>query len=285
MKASTQLRRKLTLTALTFLIAFLAMTTATFAWYIYNASARTTRVKMVAGSSLSLQISTHPTEGFSSTAVMEKFNGVLTPVSTDKISNGFQKATEFIEITQGQQNRWVTNLFGAGTEAADYYKTTLYLRTDAPSLDLYMAGIGFEDADPQRPISTAMRLGLVIGGKEFVFAVNPDPDPNRGDNADRNPSDDHVLDSRYTDGTTIPFPNLLDEDNFCNYVSETGETSLKPDSTKLCTITNNGADGYGTAVPVDIYLWLEGCDRDCTQNLVGQTLRNLALSFAGMEGA
>ena len=35
---------------------------------------------------------------------------------------------------------------------------------------------------------------------------------------------------------------------------------------------------------LDIYLWLEGCDEDCTLNLAGQTMRNLALSFAGLSG-
>ena len=33
---------------------------------------------------------------------------------------------------------------------------------------------------------------------------------------------------------------------------------------------------------IDLYIWLEGCDEDCTANLANQTLRNLAVSFAGV---
>ena len=38
----------------------------------------------------------------------------------------------------------------------------------------------------------------------------------------------------------------------------------------------------GRSVEVEVYIWLEGCDEDCTGNLSGTTLQNLALSFAGI---
>ena len=34
---------------------------------------------------------------------------------------------------------------------------------------------------------------------------------------------------------------------------------------------------------IDLYIWLEGCDEDCTGNLSSQTLKNLAVSFAGIS--
>ena len=45
-----------------------------------------------------------------------------------------------------------------------------------------------------------------------------------------------------------------------------------------------GKGAFGTPMKVDVYLWLEGCDRDCTLNLGGQTMELLALKFAGMPG-
>ena len=34
-------------------------------------------------------------------------------------------------------------------------------------------------------------------------------------------------------------------------------------------------------VRVDVYVWLEGCDPDCTNNLAATSLQSLALRFAG----
>ncbi|MEE0301371.1 MAG: hypothetical protein UD162_06605 [Blautia sp.] len=58
---------------------------------------------------------------------------------------------------------------------------------------------------------------------------------------------------------------------------------MKDSSLKLCTITGAGDGAVGTPVEIEIYIWLEGCDEDCTANLCSQTLRNLAVSFAGVN--
>lgn len=288
MKASTHLRQKLVLAALAVTAALLAMTAATFAWYVYNTSARTTQVKMVAGSSITLQISSSPEGPYSSSAVMQSFTGQLTPVSTDKISGGFQKVQGFTSETNAltQKDRLVASFFLPGTEAVDYYKTSLYLKTNTDHLDIYLSNVGFEDDSDQHPISTAMRLGIVAEGQESIFAINTDHNPNADDNAAREPQGGFVLDSSRTDGTTLSFTPYT-KDNFCVYSQEDGTVSLPQSAVRLCTVSGDGQGGYGEPVKLDIYLWLEGCDEDCTMNLVGQTMKNLALSFAGSarEGA
>ena len=60
--------------------------------------------------------------------------------------------------------------------------------------------------------------------------------------------------------------------------------SLKGNSRALFTLKGGENGGYGQPVEVEVYLWLEGCDLDCTWNLMGQTLKNLTLSFAGYAG-
>ena len=49
MNESKKLRRSLIIAALALFVALLSVTAATFAWYVYNTSARTTEVKMSAG--------------------------------------------------------------------------------------------------------------------------------------------------------------------------------------------------------------------------------------------
>ena len=47
LNSSKQLKRRLALAALAVAAVLLSITTATFAWYIFNTSARTTEVKML----------------------------------------------------------------------------------------------------------------------------------------------------------------------------------------------------------------------------------------------
>lgn len=276
MKHSTYLRRSLAVTACAFLAALLALSSATFAWYVYNTSARTTQVKMVAGSSVSLQISSALEGPYSSSAVLETFTGTLTPVSTDRVAGGFQKVDTF----ETQSQRIVASTFLPGSETQDYYKTNLYLKTNGQELDIYLSNIGFEDGDSQNPISTAMRLAIVAEGTETIFAINTDPNPNADDNAAKEPEGGYVLDSSKTDGSTLPFTPRTSA-NFCQYDRDTGAITVTEQSVRLCTVSGDGQGGYGEAVKLEVYLWLEGCDEDCTLNLVGQNLNNLALSFAG----
>ena len=282
MKSSTRLWRSLMLAALAVFAALFSVTAATYAWYIYNTAARVTRVEMAAGSSVSLQISTAENGPYGSSTVMEDFHGELVPVSTDLISGGFQRVEEFGEAWSDASDRYriVAKYFGAGTEMVHYYKTSLYLRTTGENVKIYLSDIGYKDANPQNPLSTAMRLGLVAQGKEYIFAINTEPNPNADDNAAKEPEGGYVLRHDATDGSTVPFTPYSSR-NFVDYDSQTGKVTVPQDAVPLCTITGSETGGYGKPVKVDIYLWLEGCDEDCTLNLAGQTMTNLALSFAG----
>lgn len=287
MNASKQLKRRLALAALAVAAVLLSITTATFAWYIFNTSARTTEVKMSAGSSVSLQIASkadYDEKGeaaFGSATQMEPMEHGLIGVSTDKIAGGFQAVVGFRGEWQPDGTyRSIARYFQEATDMKEYYKTTLLLRTTAQSLDVYLADIGSTDR-PGQYLSTAMRLGLVVDGQEYIFELNPENNPNRiGDNGSEQATGDYVLDSTKTDGTVVPF-TPLNEDALCNYDPSTGAASRKEGSVKLCTLTGPGGQ-YSDPVSVDVYLWLEGCDEDCTVDLAGQTMELVSLIFAGM---
>ncbi|MDD4850950.1 MAG: hypothetical protein PHO10_09680 [Gemmiger sp.] len=173
------LRRRFLLALAALATAFVAMAAATFAWYIYNTSAHTTRVHMAAGTSVALYISNRADGPFSSAAVLDAFAGRLNPVSTNRIQGGFQKVYGYTNVTENQG--LLANLF-TKSEDADYYKTTVYLKTDGPDLQVYLADLGkpfFEDSDPANPISTAIRVGFVdtTTGQEYIFAINPAKNP------------------------------------------------------------------------------------------------------------
>ena len=295
MNESKKLRRSLMIAALAMLAALLSVSAATFAWYIYHTSVRTTEVKMSAGSSISLQISNALDGPYSSATQMEEFKETLVPVSTDSILGGFQRVDTFETIQENDRYRLIVKSFRPSDEV-EYYKTSLYLRTSSMDLDIYLSKVGVEDDNERNPVSTAARLGLVIEGEdgktqEFIYELNPEINPAVDssqteypiDNGMKDPSGRSVLKHDKTDGTTVDFAPLTKE-NMCEYHEDSDTFELKETSTRICTISGDGNGNYGTPQKVDVYLWLEGCDRDCTLNLAGQTMELLALKFAGMPG-
>lgn len=277
-----KLKSRFTSGALALLIALLAVISATYAWYVYNTGRHTTKVRMAAGAGVNLQISNSYDGTYGSAAVLDSFSGSLNPVSTDRISGGFQKVLGFTNGTENQSNL-VASLFGKG-DYTDYYKTSLFLRTNGDPTDIYIADIGFEDSDPDNPISSAIRAGFAVHTTgnlqpEYIFAISDKKNPQADYNTARGKEGD-VLDSTKTDGSTVAFTPYT-SDAYCNYDQNTGEVTLKPNSLKLCTISGNNGSA-GEPVQIDLYIWLEGCDEDCTGNLSSQTLKNLSVSFAGV---
>lgn len=280
------LRRRLTISILVVIITLCAVVSATYAWYIYNTSRHTTDVRMAAGAGANLQISNSYSGEYGSAAVLESFKGQLEPVSTNKVTAGFQKATSFI-VGQGGP----ADLLAAGfddSEARDYYHTSMYLRTNGNDTDIYLADIGFEDSDEKVPISSAIRVGLVVHepgqnmpvSSEYIFAISDKKNPEARYNTVTG-KEGYVLDGVKKDGTTMPFSPYT-SDAYCIYDKNTGAVTLKKASEKLCTITGDGHGKPGTPVQIEVYIWLEGCDEDCTVNLCGETLKKLAVSFAGI---
>lgn len=177
------LKNRLTTGTVALLIALLAVVSATYAWYVYNTGRHTTKVRMAAGAGVNLQISNSYSGTYGSAAVLDSFTGRLNPVSTNRISGGFQKVIGFTNGTENQSNL-VASLFGRG-DYTDYYKTSLFLRTNGNPTDIYIADIGFEDSDSKNPISSAIRAGFVVhrigrsqpADAEYIFAISDKKNP------------------------------------------------------------------------------------------------------------
>ena len=158
--SAKQLKNRLTSSMIAIFLLLFASLAATYAWYIYNTNRHTTNVKMAAGTGGNLQISNTYDGDYSSATVLAKFPGQLVPVSTNRISGGFQKVTLFKNGGEGQAPL-VTDTFTGG-QTSDYYHTKLFLRTTGGTTDIYLSDIGFEDSDEENPISSAIRVGLVV---------------------------------------------------------------------------------------------------------------------------
>ena len=289
MTLSKQLKHRFVLAVIVLLISFFSLVTVTFAWYVYQTGARTSDIHMAVGTGSSLQISNRYDGEYSYTALMDKFTGTLNPVSTNRITGGFQKVYGFTDGSENQP-RLIASIFGA-SDTNDYYKTTLFLRLSGGKQKVYVADISYEDGDKSRPISTAIRIGFVIHEpglnqavhSEYIFAINTADNPEAEYNTATG-EEGYVLDCTKTDGTTVPMTNLYTEDNYCRYDKLTGETILQEGSVPLLELSGGEQGSFGEPVQVDVYIWLEGCDKDCTNNLCAAMLKNIALSFASKAG-
>lgn len=157
MSDARSLRKQFNRMLATLLVALAAAGAVTYAWYIYNANRHITDVKMAAGTGVTFLISNEYDGEYKTNAGLS-FAGLLDPVSTDNVLNGFQKVTGFTGGTT--QDSLFASMFGAA-EHSDYYKTSLYLATNSVATDVYLSGIDFTEQDPANPISTALRVGLV----------------------------------------------------------------------------------------------------------------------------
>ncbi len=292
MNQSKKLRKTYFAALIALLLALVTMATATFAWYIYNTSAHTTKVHMAAGTSVYLEISNEYDGLYSTSTILESFTGRLIPVSSDVIVDAtgkvcFQQCREY-DISSTDQKTLIAKLFGEAPATA-YYVTPLFLRVSGEgNYDIYVSAIDYTDDDETHPLSSATRVGLVIRepgynqsvAGEYVFAINPE-----GSNPDAlyntiTGREGYVLDHRYVDGTTVPFTPYTPA-NFADYDQATGEVTLREASQKIMTL-----EGDGASVQVDLYIWMEGCDKDCTNSLGGRTLKDVSISFAAVtEGS
>lgn len=181
MSDARSLRKQFNRMLATLLVALAAAGAVTYAWYIYNANRHITDVKMAAGTGVTFLISNEYDGEYKTNAGLS-FTGLLDPVSTDNVLNGFQKVTGFTGGTT--QDSLFANMFGAA-EHSDYYKTSLYLATNSAATDVYLSGIDFTEQDPANPISTALRVGLVTYASgqgdtvtgQYVFEVSGEHNP------------------------------------------------------------------------------------------------------------
>ncbi len=262
------------------LVAVLAITASTFAWYFYNINGHTTKVRMAAGSGTSIQIANAIDGPYASSVQMDDFNDYLNPVSTDQIRNGFQKVTGFED---DGENIWAR--YFSTADHVDYCIRTLYLKANASEdVDVYVSDITGVNRDDSNPLSSAIRVGFAVYdgdeiGNEFIFAIDDQENPqghfNTYTDLDYENNTDIVLDSTKQDGSTVYF-KPYDAGSYVSYDEDLGTVTLKQNSQVICTLK-----GDGTPVRIDVYFWLEGCDPDCYGNLAGQSLDRMALSFAG----
>lgn len=262
----------MTLLALTFsaVLTALLLTSVTFAWFTNNQKVGTNQVHTRAGSDLlELEISRSDTPfraERNNEMTIPAYTGELLPVSTADLSAFF-----YNPITENDQAK----RFERVTDESMYYHEKIYLRvTDKgmtnTSVELYLDNTDVpivETVDGE--LLTAARLGLRLEGKPTILSLS---DVNQGNS------------------NTIVNNVPIGSDEVLGYSDSLGNIiAVKDPSIPLenVQVTKNGEAGkqpLGTMTPgvvygLDIYFYLEGCDPDCTNEIVAKDSAAMNLAF------
>lgn len=259
-----------------------AAVTGTVAWYSSNTRVSAIGMNVKAATSKNLVISTNNTLGQDEATVKSTlFGGVktLNPASTQTL-NELVGAPTFYKVTEGTKVDYSTGvpsgdaavgaaaIFTTGS-AGDVAKHTFYLRCDGASTDkfakvyvsaLTLTVIDPDSQDPSDPqpeknnITKALRVGVVCGAKGYIFAP------------------------AYPDDGLPSYKGLKSTGTFSTAVSGDNVTlSTAGAETDLGQVVQNAYS------EVNIYIWYEGQDSNCTSaNSVNVQGISVSVSFDGV---
>lgn len=272
-------------TVVTMIIALMVLSIATYAWFQMNKLVDTSVASARSGSeNITLELSSTGGAGFKAEekARIVQVNSAdrleLMPVSTADLSTfvtnrhtdgGIAKTFSIVDNEDYLYHGRVYLRARAGKEFADT-RMSIYLdQTSASGGRLF-------DASSEEFVN-ASRLGLTVGGgpgRIFSLSESESSADKRALNTSLNGvivGGNQVLDASSGSIRAVKDPSVL-IDNVC--IKESGDGYSMPGQ-EVCTIELN------RIYQVDVYLYLEGCDPDCT-NPVSYDTSKLHLAFFGM---
>lgn len=230
------------------LVATIALSTATYAWFAANNSVTATGMIVTAQAEAGIVISNSTKTTYGTTAVTaEATDKKLIPAST---ANG----TAWYHNTSGQfddadASQAAETYATAGSDGTDYVKNTFYIKSATDTA--YSANLEITKVEAvsggQQALSKALRVGVMVGNNFYIYA------PVTGYTATYNVGG--------SNGTSV---------------SPKASTTATTD-TAVTSFPANTADG----LQVDVYMWYEGEDASCKSSNIVSSLEanNVTVTF------
>ena len=275
------IKRSAVLALIWVLIAVIALTSATFAWFTANSKASTTQMKVNSRrfNNLTLEISELGGVAFEAQdeVILNQVNGQdqmnLMPVSTADLKT-------FVYCTANDEAE-SSSVFAVLTTETNYYHARFYMMVtsdydESANVDLFIEGLPFtnEDGTVSGGILNAIRLGIVVDDTDtYIFRQSKGADESS---------------NAYLNGELIPANSVIGVEN--------GEMSVTDDPAVL--LGTYTADWTEDGTPetylmttrlneihkVDLYIYLEGCDPDCDEEIQLDEF-DFELNFFGVKEA
>ena len=234
------------------LVAAALLGTSTFAWFSMTTQVTASGMTVKAATSKNLVISTTSTlkdnEGISKDSTISQVK-ILTPASTATLAGTqkfFTTDNENINYSDGAMKAGtvvtaVTPITDNTTEKGNVVKHTFYIRADGADTDsftkLYVESITL--TSQAAAITKALRVGVVSGDKGYIYAP--------------------------VSGATTSYKGLVKAETYT--VGDTNQV-LSTENVTLTTVgsvdATLGAVTSTAYTQVDVYIWYEGQDENCT---------------------
>ncbi len=259
-KAVRSFKRATVFTAVTMVCAALALSSATFAWFTSNGEVSTSRVAAsTANTEARLLLSAEGGSSFNGSeetdivqlneADLEK----LMPVSTDDLDNFVYKV--------GMESN---SSYSLDTDEKKYYHGHVYVMAECEGVSSYTGMALYLDDVSQMVapasgslVANAGRLGLKLEGQDPVILYMSE---------EENDSSDQVSNT-YLNGRKVSDGNVL-------HYSSSGVTAVEDPAVSMERFSVSGDSPEPFAIielnkiyELDIYLYLEGCDPDCSDDI------------------
>lgn len=313
-----QLKFRLFTAALSVIVAFISLSSATYAWYVSNNKVEGSATSISAeANGFMLQIVNYgdPLDHGSDQALYSAANGhKISPASTEDLKSWWipKEWTMGMKVSSYMHPTWDkdsagNDIIGQYTpEDGEIYYThvvaayTLYTLTNTGTCDVFLDGsadggaiqvtVKDQNNNPvvvSDKVAASIRVGLSVGDgddEHLVLVYAPANPTGKGNDVKATEGWSVVADETST--KEVPYPHIS-ETNYeytengvtKNFaVTKDGMSYVKGDNATPLTEANYGG------VPLRVYVWLEGTDADCISSVVDGDNRvfNVTLHLAGV---
>lgn len=317
-----KMKMQLMATAASVLISGIALTSATYAWYVANNTVEATTTKISATTNgFILQIATAeqgPQHGGEQTSLAASTTGgIISPSSTNNLINWYvcEGWNEEGKVTSYRKPRFVTNgkpgQYGADDDPHYAYLKSeyiLYTITETGLADVYL------DASEGSPITLSangtpttdtipksMRIGITIqnikknadnkyiddGEEELKVVYAPYEETGKGNDAEAR--DGWTCIGNGTDGKLKPVAVTYPYIYATTYTDQNSQNWVATKVGKNYEVSS-GTQKIASSVGYDgvkmrVYIWMEGTDADCVNNAAAEdpATYNVNVKLAGIS--
>ena len=280
MKTKNMRKKALMSSVAMLLVAIVALSGATYAWFSANTDATVSPIylRTERQSSLVLAddvIANADTATFTSSLSvnwLQTLQPVSGSVNTTTGAISFKKAIANSEAMTGNED--TTPVSGIQNGATtDYLQKTILVKSSVKSQVILKSVSGAGD------LANALRIAVKIGTSTIVYA------PGNDDGASDNDTTRSV--NVVTGGPTSSITDVTYSDLY-NATSAATAKSITFGTASIGTLgtTQIASDlTANTAAEMQITIWLEGNDKDCTNELAGKTIGTWANDFSSASGS
>ncbi|MGN0734041.1 MAG: hypothetical protein ACI4LC_07700 [Emergencia sp.] len=308
-----KLKKEMLVAALTVMISFVALCSASYAWYVANTTVNaTSSIISAKANNFVLQIAKYSDgaqHGDNQSLVAATVGHKISPSSTNDLTNWYicqgwgqdGKVTSYMKPTIGADGKYTI-----GTDRYAFIKSEyiLYTVTETGLCDVYLDGadvagaiqVTAEGTPTSSVIPESMRVGITIqdlegtnpmGAEKLVLVYAPSDETGKGNDASAIDGWTYVEDENTLAPVTYPhiygktYTWTDSSSNVHDYAAtKSGENYVAPVSNGATIASDVDYDG----VIMRVYIWLEGTDEQCVNNsnVDDPSTYNVTVSLAGV---